>query len=408
MICLNDNQSYIVDQAYRFYRYSSKQVFQFAGGPGTGKSVVMNAIAERLVRDNIVNYNEILPMAYTGQAAIVMRTKGFPYARSIHSSIYTVDYVPKVNDFGDVIMDTKYNAPLLTLKMIPKDLSGIKLMMIDEGGMVPKRMKHDIERYGIKIIVCGDLGQLPPVADEPAYLVDGKIYYLTKIMRQAEGSGIVYIANRCLQGLPIHTGLYGNVLVIDHSDLTNEMIAVSNVVICGKNATRDKINNIVRHDILGIDIDLPTYGERVICRKNNWSMEIDGISLANGLNGTCVSMPRIAEFDGETFSMDFLPDLTNKPFNNLKCDYKYFTAPASLKNNMKQFSSKYDLGEKFDLAYALTTHLSQGAEYPCGIYIEEHLKDPSISRNLNNTGITRFRDAAIYVKPEERRIWALW
>ena len=408
MIYLNDNQSYIVDQAYQFYRYSSDQIFQFAGGPGTGKSVVMNAIAERLVRDNIVNYNEILPMAYTGQAAIVMRTKGFPYARSIHSSIYTVDYVPKTDDLGNVIMDTKYNAPLLTLKMIPKDLSGIKLMMIDEGGMVPRRMKHDIEQYGIKIVVCGDLGQLPPVADDPAYLVDGKIHYLTKIMRQAEGSGIVYIANRCLQGLPIHTGLYGNVLVIDHSDLTNEMIAASNVVICGKNATRDKINNIVRHDILGIDMDLPTYGERVICRKNNWSMEIDGISLANGLNGTCISMPRIAEFNGETFSMDFLPDLTNKPFNNLKCDYKYFTAPASIKNNMKQFNSKYDLGEKFDLAYALTTHLSQGAEYPCGIYIEEHLKDPSISRNLNNTGITRFRDAAIYVKPEERRIWALW
>ena len=405
---LNDNQAYVADQAYRFYRYSSDQVFQFAGGPGTGKSVVMNAIAERLVHDHLISYDEMLPMAYTGQAAIVMRTKGFPYARSIHSSIYTVEYVPKLDDLGRTMIDTKYNAPILTLKMVPKDLSKIKLMLIDEGGMVPRRMKYDIEKYGIKIIVCGDLGQLPPVADEPAYLVDGKIHYLTKIMRQAEGSGIVYIANRCLQGLPIHTGLYGNVLVIDNDDLTNEMIAASNVVICGKNSTRDKINNIVRHDILGIDMDLPTYGERVICRKNNWAMEIDGISLANGLNGTCISMPRIAEFDGNTFSMDFLPDLANQPFINLKCDYKYFTAPASVKNDIKKFGSKYDTGEKFDLAYALTTHLSQGAEYPCGIYMEEHLKDPSISRNLNNTGITRFRNAAIYVKPKERRVWNLW
>lgn len=408
MIILNDNQQYIADMAYDFYRYSSGQIFQFAGGPGTGKSVVMKAIADRLVMDNILTYDEIMPMAYTGQAAIVMRTKGFPNARSIHSSIYTVEYVPKVDDLGNTIMDTKYNAPSLVMRMVPKDLSGIKLMMIDEGGMVPRHMKRDIEQYGIKIIVCGDLGQLPPVADEPAYLVDGKIQYLTRIMRQAEGSGIVYIANRCLQGLPIHTGLYGNVLVIDHEDLTNEMIAASNAVICGKNSTRDKINNIVRHDILGITMDLPTYGERVICRKNNWSMEIDGISLANGLNGTCVSMPRIADFDGESFSMDFLPDLTNKPFNNLRCDYKYFTAPASIKNDMKRFGSKYDLGEKFDLAYALTTHLAQGAEYPCGIYMEEHLKDPSITRNLNNTGITRFKNAAIYVKPERKKIWSLW
>lgn len=408
MITLNESQANIVDLGYSFYRYSSDQVFQFAGGPGTGKSVVMKAIADRLIHDNILNYNEILPMAYTGQAAIVMRTKGFPFARSIHSSIYTVDYVPKTNDLGQVIMDTKYNAPMLVMKMVPKDLSGIKLMMIDEGGMVPRRMKRDIEKYGIKIIVCGDLGQLPPIADEPAYLVDGKIHYLTQIMRQAEGSGIVYIANRCLAGLPIHTGLYGNALVIDYEDLTNEMIAASSVVLCGKNATRDEINKIVRHDILGIDMDLPTYGERVICRRNNWSMEVDGISLANGLNGTCISMPRIADFDGESFSMDFLPDLTNMPFINLRCDYKYFTAPASIKNDIKRFSSKYDSGEKFDLAYALTTHLAQGAEYPNGIYIEERLKDPSISRNLNNTGITRFRNAAIYVKPKENKVWSLW
>ena len=64
----------------------------------------------------------------------------------------------------------------------------------------------------------------------------------------------------------------------------------------------------------------------------------------------------------------------------------------------------YNNGEKFDLAYALTTHLAQGAEYSNGIYIEEQLRDPNISRNLNNTGVTRFRDGLIYVKPS-RRFW---
>ena len=59
MIILNDNQQYIADMAYDFYRYSSGQIFQFAGGPGTGKSVVMKAIADRLVMDNILTYDEI-------------------------------------------------------------------------------------------------------------------------------------------------------------------------------------------------------------------------------------------------------------------------------------------------------------------------------------------------------------
>ena len=205
MIILNEQQEYIVEQGVRFFKYSSEQVFQYAGLPGTGKSVVMMAIADRLVREGFLNWKQILPMAYTGQAAIVMRTKGFPNARSIHSSIYTPEYLVKTQD-GKTVMDTKYNVPEMSLTMVPKPLKGIKLMLIDEGWMVPRHMKRDIERYGIKIIVGGDPGQLPPIADSPAYLVDGKIYYLNQIMRQKENSGIVYLANRCLQGLPIHTG----------------------------------------------------------------------------------------------------------------------------------------------------------------------------------------------------------
>ena len=64
----------------------------------------------------------------------------------------------------------------------------------------------------------------------------------------------------------------------------------------------------------------------------------------------------------------------------------------------------FSIGEKFDLAYALTTHLAQGGEYSNGIYIEERLGDPNVSRNLNNTGVTRFRNGLIYVKPK-RRLW---
>jgi exodeoxyribonuclease-5 len=400
---LNDQQEYIVEQGVRFYKYSSEQLFQYDGLPGTGKSVVMMAIADRLVREEkLLSWREILPMAYTGQAAIVMRTKGFPNARSIHSSIYTPEYMPKTVD-GKPVINTKYNIPELQLTMIPKDLSKYKLMLIDEAWMVPRRMKRDIESHGIKIIACGDSGQLPPIADSPAYLVDGKIYHLNQIMRQEEGSGIIYIANRCLQGLPINTGFYGNALVIEMDDLTDDMIANSSIVICGKNATRDTINDRVRHNILHIDSDLPTNGERVICRKNNWGVEIDGISLANGLTGTCISSPRIPSFDGKTFSMDFLPDLCNTPFLDLKCDYQYFMAPAGSKNELKNVP--FNTGEKFDLAYSLTTHLAQGAEYSNGIYIEERLKDPSISRFLNNTGVTRFRNAMIYVKPNRHKLW---
>ena len=63
MIILNEQQEYIVEQGVRFFKYSSEQVFQYAGLPGTGKSVVMMAIAGRLVREGFLNWKQILPMA---------------------------------------------------------------------------------------------------------------------------------------------------------------------------------------------------------------------------------------------------------------------------------------------------------------------------------------------------------
>ena len=64
-------------------------------------------------------------------------------------------------------------------------------------------------------------------------------------------------------------------------------------------------------------------------------------------------------------------------------------------------NSKYHKGEKFEFAYAITTHLSQGAQYPSGIYIQEYLGD-DIQNKLNYVGATRFSDYLIYVIPNRR------
>lgn len=68
-IQLTDEQQYIVNEAVKFYKYSSEQVFQFAGYAGTGKSVVLNAILERLD----IPLHRVAPMSYIGQASVVMR-----------------------------------------------------------------------------------------------------------------------------------------------------------------------------------------------------------------------------------------------------------------------------------------------------------------------------------------------
>ena len=390
-------QEKIIQEGVQWYKHSSKQLFEICGEAGTGKSVVLNEIVRRI---NLSNH-EFMPMAYTGQASIVMRLKGFPTARSIHSSLYEfVEELREYNADGNTMFNAPKKQKIFRLKnrySIPKD---VKLFIIDEGYQVPLEMKKNIESFGIKCLVGGDDGQLPPVAGEPAYFTSAGVHRLTQLMRQAEGSPIIYLAHRARRGLPIHCGMYGmNALVIEDRDLNDTLLSLSNAVICGTNATRDSLNRYIREKIRGINSDLPEYGERMICRNNNWSIERDGISLANGLVGTVVNSPSVEGYNGDTFTIDFVPDLCNSVFDNLKVNYKYYKAPYNQRQGLK--FDKYAVGEDFEFAYALTTHLAQGAEYPTGIYFEEFLR-PNIQDQLNYTGITRFMNNLIYVKKSQK------
>ena len=394
-IILNRGQQEIVNEAIKWYKSGNNQIFQIQGPPGTGKSVTINAIVDALGLDR----NRIAPMSYIGAAAINMRIKGFHNAKTIHSWLYRpVDQV-MVDEHGNIIKDTYFNKPKTHLAFEPKPLTDIDMMVIDEGYATPKSMKQEIESRNLPILVAGDKDQLSPVMDEPAYLVDGKIYYLTEIMRQAENSAIIYLSQRINNHLPIHSGYYGNVLVIDKDELNDNMIRKAQAIICGRNDTRDAMNKYVRENILGKLSDTPTYGEKLVCRKNNFSIELDGISLANGLVGTVMNNIDPSLFDGKNYRLDFKPDLMPAVFKGITCDYKYLISNAAERQRIK--CDKFSTGEKFEYAYAITAHISQGSEWNNGIYLEEYLS-PEVNTRLSYVGITRFRNSCVFVKRKKK------
>ena len=396
----NKGQIEAIKEAVLWNKRDNEQVFQLSGNPGTGKTVVLNAIIDAIGADR----SRIAPMSYVGAAAINMRVKGMNNARTIHSWLYEPIEVPVLDKDGNPVMDTYYNRPKKRIQFVPRDLNGIDYFIIDEGGFVPYSMKKEIESRGIKIIVAGDIDQLPPVNDKPAYLYEGKVHMLTEIMRQNESSGIVYLSQRAKRGLPIHRGIYGNVMVIYENEMTDDMIRYSDAIICGRNTTRDKMNDYIRYNLKGIQSNTPVCGDRLICKQNNWGIEVDGINLVNGLTGTCMNTVVPTSFDskGKTFSIDFMPDLLNSKFGNLNVDYKYFTSPFQVRKELK--SSPYGVGEKFEFGYSITTHSAQGSEYNNGIYIEEPMSR-DITNKLNFVGLTRFRNACIYVKPRPKRYY---
>ena len=394
---LNNDQRRIYNEALKNLHGGYKQVYEYGGAAGTGKTYTLYQIC----KDSGIPMNRILPMAYTGAAACVLRKKGFDNATTLHSGLFHSEEIPNP-EYRNLLTKDNINSqfgvptvPRTIIRFVPKKtLPNIDLIVIDEGRMCPKYMKYIIESFGIPVIVTGDPHQLGPIGDDPAYLIDN-YPELFELMRQDAMSPIIYIAQRILHNEPINTGVYGNkVLVIEDTDLTDNMILASNLIICGTNATRDYWNNHIREDLLNFHGPLPHYGERMICRKNNHSIEISGIELANGLIGYCASEPDIPYND--TFYMDFLPDILVEPFRNLNCDYEYFSAPSKVR---VKYNNPFNKGEKFEYGYCITTHLSQGSEALKGIYIDEYMgRNAEDIKRLQYTGVTRFKDSMIFVK----------
>ena len=400
MYSLNPGQDFIVNQAVNWYYYSQEQLFQYDGPPGSGKSFVLNEIITRLGLDPLT---EVASMSYTGAASLVMRTKGLYNASTIHSWLYQIIEQDARDKDGKIIMDNLLNIPVKTSRFIPVDYldPSIKLIVVDEGGSVPLHMRQQILKFGVKVLVCGDPRQLPPVGDEPAFLTANEnVYHLTQVMRQTGRDDIIYIANRADKGLPLLNGYYGNCLVIDKQDLTDNMLLWADQVICCKNATRDTLNRRIRH-IKGYHSNLPSYGEKVVCRNNNWAKSIDfdngtKINLVNGLVGTVTNSPDISGFDGKMFTMSFAPDLLQgEQFRDLRCNYKYMISDFETRKAIK--NNKYEVGELFEFAYAITCHIAQGGQWHNVVYIEEYMhKD--IQNALNLVGASRADTSLIFVK----------
>ena len=392
---LNQGQQRVVEAAVKWYTTSSKQVFQYSGSAGTGKSVVLNEIVKRLK----IKKERILCVSYTGAAATVMRRKGLPNACTIHSAIYEPVTTVALDEMGKPKMDTYLNRPYTTTKWIRREfIKDIDLIVVDEAGMTPKDIARDLESYGVKIIACGDLNQLPPITGEPGYLAGyDDVYILDEIMRQAGDSGIIYLANRALAKKPIQPGVYNNAIVLRKSEINLEQCKNAEVILATTNKDRDRINQVMRKNF-GIDSQFPVHGEPIICRRNNWSIQSDGISMVNGLRGRVYNYPDLSRMSKDRGLMiDFMAD-GNTLFKDLLIDMEYFKADMRMKDIIKnqRFRTEYN---KFELAYGLTVHISQGSQFDNGIFYEGSIF--SNRENLIYTAITRFANRMIYVLPDK-------
>lgn len=382
---------------YKNFPYG-KPYYYYSGAAGTGKTTVARAIIDELGLKN----DEYIACAYVGKAVLVLLRTGLP-ATTIHSLIYVprteTVFETQFDEFGNPHRVKRHKTGFMLKNNLPRS---IKLIIEDEGGMVNDQMQRDLQSFGIPILMMGDQNQLPPVFGKNS-IMDNPDFVLHQIMRQEEGNPIVHLSQCILNGTPIDYGTYGNSHVVSSFDLNHSLLTDYDAILCVRNKTREYLNDSIRYEILGYDDRIPREGDKVICRKNNWDEELDGIYLTNGLVGNLTNINK-SSLHRDILYASFTPDFMDESFDKLTLDYKYMKSPWDVRkgysNMMDRSRPKKNL---FEYGYAITVHLSQGSEYSRVLFIDEEYRDHVKKRKLQYTAVTRAKDSIVWVKEPDKK-----
>ena len=384
---LNSDQIFAYYEADKWWHSaSSDQVFEISGAAGTGKTTCIRYILEKIGLDPM---REVLCVAYTGKAATQLARNGLP-AVTAHSAFYEFRKEIERDEDNRIVFQSN-GKPKLKNVFVKKEYlkKRYKAILIDEGTMIPPEMRKDIESFGIPIFVLGDLNQLPPVFGKPAFLVEPDVI-LKKLMRQSEDNPIVYIAHRILDGYDLRPGVYGNSAILRKKDLNQYQLEHADIILTVTNSLKQHINKLFREDYLNFPrIDLPYVGEKVICKRNDWSKSVgDNLYLTNGTTGFLEYVNR-ESYNGRSIEVDFRPDFTKKTFRNLPVDYKHL---MTLEKSDMQKKMSFGLN-LFEFAYAITVYASQGSQWNNVTALAELYGDKDFQRKVLYTMVTRAIDS---------------
>jgi exodeoxyribonuclease-5 len=394
-----------------------KQCFFLIGPAGSGKSSVIMATTES-VKGNVIY------VAPTAKAALVMRRKGCPNPRTIHNLLYRPagmsgnrDQIEMLRELrnlpsGDGKVSTikstltaqfteelktlpadssrakilkmalasnlnKINElvssnPLFTLNL-ESDLREASLLVIDEVSMLSAPIMDDILSFGVPVLAQGDLNQLPPVR-AVSYFADKKPdFELTEVHRQAKDSPIIYLATLARQGLRLPLGAHGNCLVTNES-LEEEAMAADQVIV-GTHKMRWGTNDKMR-GLLGFTSQFPVPGDRLICRSNNHKLGL--------LNGDQFKTTSFKDMGAQCRI-----GIENEELSTtVTCHREYF-----FRKEPNPWTKKS--AECMDFSYAITCHSAQGSQWPTGYVRDESKTFKADSHRWLYTALTRFSEKVV-------------
>jgi exodeoxyribonuclease-5 len=330
------------------------QVFRLFGYAGTGKSTLARHLAEHVD-------GRVVFAAFTGKAALVMRSKGCDNARTIHSLIYRA-------------ADTETEEPTFELND-ESDAATAKLIVIDECSMVDEELGRDLLSFGRKVLVLGDPAQLPPVKGGGFFTEAEPDAMLTEVHRQAADNPIIRLSMTIREGGQIARGTYGETRVVGRGELDPKDVTGADQVLVGMNKTRRAYNRRLR-ELRGFTGALPQSGEKLVCLRNNRKKGL--------LNGALFAVKSSGQVRKGKVRMLVVPEESGGKIQRVG------VIPAFFEESDTEipFALRKD-SDEFDYGYALTVHKAQGSQWDDVALFDESFAFREHRARWLYTGVTR-------------------
>ena len=378
----------------------SSGVAIITGGPGTGKTTIINVIIEYFRNNGL----EIKLSAPTGRAAKrITESTGFK-AYTIHRMLEFV---------GEPGADEGRGLKFNRNKANPIEADAI---IVDEASMIDSMLFRALLTaisYGTRLILVGDTDQLPPVGAGNVLrdMIDSghfPVTELVKIFRQDEKSMIVQNAHMIKNGEHIVIDNKNSDFFFIPRRTPSEILGEIETLITknlpdylGVQPSEIEVLSPMRKYELGVenlnrklqgalnpaekgkaektkgDI-IFRVGDKVMQIRNNYRLEWDIYNDKGGLDESGIGV-----FNGDTgviTSIDDFEEVVTVTFD----DKRVVEYP-------------YSMLDELEHAFAVTVHKSQGSEYPA-VIIPLYSGPPRLlSRNLIYTAVTRAKNMVVLV-----------
>jgi exodeoxyribonuclease V alpha subunit len=357
----------------------SSRALVITGGPGVGKTTLVNAILLILRAKKV----QCLLCAPTGRAAKrLFETTGVE-AKTIHRLL---EVQPATGTYG-------------RNEANPLDCD---LLVVDETSMVDVTLMANLLRAlppKASLLLVGDIDQLPSVGPGMVlrHVIESKVVpvvRLTEVFRQAAHSRIIINAHRINEGrMPEFSpkGSESDFFFIDRDEpdqiaaMLVEMVKTRIPAKFGLDAIRDI---------------------QVLCPMNRGSLGIRelNVRLQNELNPARASEPMVEKFGWQfrprdkviQTENDYDKDVFNGDIGQI---VEIDLVEREVLIRFDQREVVYDFGEldEISLAYAITIHKSQGSEFPAIVTPLAMQQYMLLQRNLVYTGITRGKKLVVLI-----------